>query len=481
MDADPNAPTAPGPSAAPTPPPAPAPSAAPTPPPATPAPAATAKAETRPEAAPAPAPEAAKVEEEPKSETDSVLNESGYPLTPGVTALPVKPDFVFSGYLQGQYEAHQDSQDLTRQGGSLLNQNRFLIRRGRFRIAKDWEYAQILLEIDGNTRSGPAMRFQKAEASLVYGRSKDKDQAPIAQLTIGQFDLPFGFELAYSPKVRWFMERSQASRALFPGEPDVGVRFSGGYSFARYALAITNGEPIDEKSGYQLQDPNSNKDVTARIGGEAKATRDIAVAGGISYNRGKGFWPGTDATKSTVSFNDPNGDGLLNPATELGGTAGHASNPAKNFERWAVGADLEFLLHTGLGWTMLYGEVVLAQNLDRGLFVANPADPTGGGIDMREMGYFVGLTQEITQYGIVGLRYDVYDPNADVVDSRKGKLLPYSQKITTVSPLVGLVLPGRARLLFQYDFIKDSLARDLRGVPTDFKNDQWTMRLQVNL
>ena len=37
------------------------------------------------------------------------------------------------------------------------------------------------------------------------------------------------------------------------------------------------------------------------------------------------------------------------------------------------------------------------------------------------------------------------------------------------------------QFLFQYDLIKDFLARDTRGVPTDFKNNQWTMRLQVNL
>ena len=44
-----------------------------------------------------------------------------------------------------------------------------------------------------NTVRGPAMRLQKAEASLIYGRSHDRDQPPLVQLTMGQFDLPFGF------------------------------------------------------------------------------------------------------------------------------------------------------------------------------------------------------------------------------------------------------------------------------------------------
>ena len=407
-----------------------------------------------------------------------MLADANYPLTPGVSALPIKPDFVFSGYLQGQYESHQDSSDQLRQGGTLLNQDRFLVRRGRFKIAHDWEFAQVLLEIDGNTTKGPVMRLQKAEASLIYGRSKDRDQPPIAQLTIGQFDLPFGFELPYVPKVRWFMERTQASRALFPGEPDVGARFSGGYSFARYAVAITNGEPLDEKSGLSLQDPNAKKDITARFGAEVKATRTVVVAGGISYNRGKGFSPGTDATKGTVTWNDANSNGKIDPGTELTGQSAQAALASKDFDRWAVGADLEFLLHTRLGWSMLYGEVVLATNLDRGLFVA---DPTTTSSDYRELGYHVTFTQEITKYGVAGFRYDFYDPNSDVTDTRRGKTLPASQAIKTYSPLVGLVLPGRARLLFQYDVIRDFLARDTRGVPTDFKNNEWTFRLQVNL
>jgi hypothetical protein len=74
----------------------------------------------------------------------------------------------------------------------------------------------------------------------------------------------------------------------------------------------------------------------------------------------------------------------------------------------------------------------------------------------------------------------VYDPNSDNTDQVGGKTIPRSQKITTIS-LVGLALPDRARLIFEYDHVSDLLARDSRGVPTDFKNDQWTLRLQVML
>ena len=114
--------------------------------------------------------------------------------------------------------------------------------------------------------------------------------------------------------------------------------------------------------------------------------------------------------------------------------------------------------------------------MDRGLFVA---DPVATGVDVRHLFYYAALVQEITKWGLIGFRADAYDPNADFLDNRTGQLLPVSQTIHTLSPLVGLPIPGRARLLFQYDAVLDALARDALGVPADLKNDRFTFRLQV--
>jgi hypothetical protein len=201
--------------------PSPAGSTAPTPAPEPPkaaapaAPPAAFAAPAAPAAAPAPAPA-------PVSDTskDAAKEEPKAPLTPD-------NGWVLSVYFQSQYESHQDSEDQLRQGGALYNQNRFVLRRGRIRVARDWDWASLLVELDGNTVRGPTMRIQKAELSLVYGRSKEKGVPPIAQLTMGQFDLPFGFDLVQSPRTRWFMERSTVSRALWPGEPEERPRSPG--------------------------------------------------------------------------------------------------------------------------------------------------------------------------------------------------------------------------------------------------------------
>ncbi len=379
------------------------------------------------------------------------------------------------GYLQSQYESHQDSQDQLLEGGAVLNKDRFLIRRARVSLLGEWQYAAFAVEVDANTTNGPQVDLRKAEASLQY--RPDRTRPPIVMLTMGQFDTPFGYELVESPRTRFFMERSTLSRAFWPGEPDLGFRVAGALGFFRWTIAPINGEPLGESSPYSLQDPNAAKDVVFRFGADANVRGDLQIAGGISAIRGKGFHPGTDATKSTLQWTDLNGDGIVQ-ANELTPLVGRAATPSQNFDRWAAGADLRVNLRTPLGVTKVYGEFVLGANMDRGMFVA---DPIVTGADQRELGFYFGIIQEIGRYGVVGFRFDYYDPNSDAFDKRGGRLIPYSEAIATSSPLVGLVLPDRARLLFQYDFIRDALARTATGVPTDLKNDTWTLRLQVQL
>jgi len=189
-------------------------------------------------------------------------------------------------------------------------------------------------------------------------------------------------------------------------------------------------------------------------------------------------------------------------AGELTAVPGTAATPSQNFDRWAVGLDLGITLETKLlGKSRLYGEVFIAQNADRGVFVA---DPIATGTNVRELGFYAAFLQDVTRWGIIGFRIDRYDPNSDFLDKRVGKLVPADASLTTLSPLIGLTLPDlvqrpseaspRAsrpflhgemrsvvRLVFQYDAILDKLARNSSGVPTDLRNDQLTLRLQGEL
>jgi hypothetical protein len=386
-------------------------------------------------------------------------------------------NLTISGYVQGQYENHQDSQDQLSPSGAPLNQDRFVLRRARLKIEREWQYASAMFEVDGNTVNGPSFGVLHAEASALYRGDRAYALPPYLKLTFGLFDTPFGYELVESPKTRWFMERSLASRSLFPGEPDVGARLTSALGWFRGSVAVLNGNPLGEATGFPLRSPAATKDIVARAGAELEPAPWLSLAGGASIYNGKGFHPGTAATKNAIQWVDTNGDGLIEP-NELVTVPASTATPSQTFDRWAVGGDLRAEIRSAIGATRLSFEVVVANNMDRGLFIA---DPVLTGIDSREIGFTVGGTQEICGYGVAGFRFDSYDPNGDAQDRQGGKLVPTSQTVRTFSPLVGLAYHDRARLLFQYDVVRNHLGRDARGFPTNLRDDTWTLRLQGSL
>ncbi len=129
----------------------------------------------------------------------------------------------------------------------------------------------------------------------------------------------------------------------------------------------------------------------------------------MSANTGRGFHAGTSATKPSTTWSDRNDDGIIDPG-EIEPNAARSAVKSETFERWAVSGDIQLEFRTPIGSTKVYGEMVAAKNMDRGFF---PADPVSAGSDLREFGYYIGILQDVTKYGVVGFRIDYYDPNAD--------------------------------------------------------------------
>jgi hypothetical protein len=327
------------------------------------------------------------------------------------------------------------------------------------------------LEFDGNTVNGTTARIIDAEASVKL--PGEAGAPPLLMLTMGLFKIPFGFEILQSDRDRLFMERSLAERALFPGEFDVGIRLSGGWQFVRYAIAVQNGEPLGEKT-WPGRDPNNAKDVTGRLGVET-VVEGLGVTAGVSALSGTGFHPGTPSTKTTVQWNDRNQNGIVDPG-EITAVPGMAALPSRNFNRFAYGADLSLSLTTpGVGKTTLYGEVYLAQDLDRGVV---PADPFGAlSRDMREIGAYAALTQELGPYFAAGVRYDYYNPDADSSDPAY-LLVPSSFAFNTLSVVAAGFL-GPTRFSLEYDRNRNHSGRDAAGNPTNLKSDLVILRGQV--
>ena len=384
---------------------------------------------------------------------------------------------LVSGYVQSQYQQSQASENQVDANGNDLNQNRFLVRRARLRFERGWDWAFATIELDGNNENGLAFGLRRAQASVLW-RDPDPAAPPRLALSVGLTDIPFGYELYEPNRTRLFLERTTASRAFFPGDADFGAQVVGAVGFFRYAVAAMNGTPVPDSdptaAGF---DPTSQKDLLARFGAETTPSRDVGVSGGVSFDRGTGFHAGSLATQDSLQWRDTNNNGTVD-AGETTGVLGQAATPSKTFSRWLLGFDAQVRLDTPIGRGLLYGEAYAGSNNDRGLF---PPDPTTTGINLREIGWYVAYVQEISRYGLLGFRLDAYDPNADSTRTIAGTFLPLDQTITTFSPLVGVVLPNRGRLVFEYDRIVDHEGLDARGVPTDLRNDQWALRLQVEM
>jgi len=381
---------------------------------------------------------------------------------------------TLSGYVQAQYGQSQLSQDQLLQGGAPLNQDRFAIRRGRLRLAGRWKYARADFELDASTTRGPTASVRRAAVGVLLP-NREANALPYLTLQLGLTEIPVGLELQQGQDEILFLERTTGSLAFFSGPIDTGVKLEGAYGPFRAQLAVMNGVPLDDRAGGPSGiDPTRAPDYLGRLGFEVLPLDFLRIAGGASFLTGKGFHAGSDATKPVLQWDDSNADGVIN-AGELVAVAGRGAIPSESFRHWAVGVDLDFDFRTKLGWTRLYGELLLATNLDRALYVA---DPISQGGDVRQLNWYVAAIQDLTEWGFVGLRYDVYDPNSDLVDNRRGQSIPADASLRTISPLVGARWEGFGRLTFQYDVIDDKLARDTRGVPTDVKNNQWTLRAQ---
>lgn len=114
--------------------------------------------------------------------------------------------FKFSGYLQARWETAEHSSDTVRVTGTPpvvtpANVERFYIRRGRLKMTYDSSpLSQAVVYFDGNTSSGTTRNITLLEA---YVTLLDPWTTLHSHgLTVGQMNVPFGYEIERSSSVR---------------------------------------------------------------------------------------------------------------------------------------------------------------------------------------------------------------------------------------------------------------------------------------
>ncbi len=380
-----------------------------------------------------------------------------------------------SGYAQIDWVAYdQASQDEVDHSTNLpINQDRFTLRRGHVRLDAQRGAASATLELDANTVNGPQVRPIDAEVRARWAAMGD-EEGPALEVTMGLMKIPFGFEVPEKDQVRPFLERSTLMRALFPGEFDLGARLGVTYRSFEWTIALMNGNPLGDKVVPALA-PVGTKEIVGRIGTHARIADGVRLELGVSGDSGLGFHEGTPTTKDQLVWRDENGDGLVEP-TEIQVIPGSAATASQVFRRFAIGADARVTVRLPiLGDLALRAEIARGQNLDRGI---EYADPVGAGHDLRELGWYVGATQELTRWVMVGVRYDTYNPDQDASEQLAADLVPIDRSYSTLA-IMAMFRHGGARLVLEYDKNGNALGRDASGAPTTLEDDALTLRGQV--
>lgn len=186
--------------------------------------------------------------------------------------------FKFSGYVQVRTDFSEASNDSVRASGSpyavtVANQTRFYVRRARLKLTYDsGPLSQAVIYVDGG--QDRTVRLLEAYVTLLDPWTPQHHH----QLTVGQFNVPFGWEIERSSSARELPERSRAENVLFSGERDRGVKLESQWMpQLKTSLSILNGGGVNS-ADFPTTDPTRGKDVTGRARW-SQGVFDAAVSG----------------------------------------------------------------------------------------------------------------------------------------------------------------------------------------------------------
>lgn len=322
----------------------------------------------------------------------------------------------FAGYLQGRYEWHDDADYGVNAQNAPRGSSRFLVRRARIKATYAGKNAEYVFQVSGGRDE---LTFTDAEASLV------DSWTPLGlKLTMGQFKVPFGFEILQSSSEREMPERVRMYTTLFPGERDRGLRLTGKRGPINFALALINGngtlDPI-----YRSFDQTSWKDLVGRLQLDLGF---LAVA--VS-----GHWGHTLKTRLGTP---PSGSTAAVPA----------SYERFNRLRFAVDAQGRIAIKP-VGDLVLRAEVVTAK--DTAIEFSQVAgDPCS---NVKSFGWSATAVQHVHNVLGVVARVDQFDPNGGLGATCKSYMAAESDRVLTVGGGVFVPLSENIRLTLAYDHV----------------------------
>ena len=350
----------------------------------------------------------------------------------------------FSGYLQVRYEVAEADNDSVRVAGNPAtitptNLERFYLRRSRFKLTYDHApWSQAVLYVDAG--ADRQVRMLEAYAVLTDPRTSEPKHA----LWLGQFNVPFGYEIERSSSLREVPERSRMENVLFPGERDRGVKLASQWGTRlQTVLAVINGGGTGSAE-FPATDPSRGKDVLGRVRALLGPV-DVAVSG---Y-----------AGKAVVPF----------------------TGPDATLSRTRVGADAQAYYELPrLGGGSLRGEAWAGHNVNADSLTAlvvrpsnaNPVTLPLAGANLNHLatdfagGYVMWVQNLGTKFQLAG-RWERFDPNVDVDHDQFERWNAAAHWFHA----------GLTRLTVAYE-IPRTARPDGAGGFFDPKDNLWTLQLQ---
>lgn len=351
----------------------------------------------------------------------------------------------FSGYVQARAEYGEASSDTVTVGGASsgsigtlasANLYRYFIRRARLKMTYESNpLSRAVVYLDGG--SDRTIRLLEAYVTLLDPWTPLRQH----QLTVGQFNVPFGWEIERSSSVRELPERSRAENVLFSGERDRGLKLDSQWT-PRFStsLAVLNGGGVNNAE-LPNTDPTRAKDLVAR----ARWSQGSWDAG-ASYYHGRQTTALTGADVQT----DKTRVGLDAQAYYALPALGGGSLRFEGYLGHDVNADSVKALVSGAGGARL---------------LLPGRDPAHLATDVR--GGYLMWVQNAGERAQVVARYDVWDPNTDRDHDQYRRL----------SLGVNAFYDGFTRLTVAYDAIETEVSAGA-GRWRDPKDNLWTFQLQ---
>jgi hypothetical protein len=387
-----------------------------------------------------------------------------------------------SGYIQPQFQFVSGKGAESYSGGNFseLSNNRFMLRRGRFRLdyahlnEKEETTSYFVFQFDGTER-GVAIRD-------FWGRIYE-NKFKLFYFTTGMFARPFGHEVNLSSANRESPERGRMSQILMKTERDIGFMVSvndrrkgSRFGDLKLDLGIFNGQGMAGPVDY-----DSHKDLIGRL---TLTPTKIIPRSGVKLSAGISGYLGGITSQSAVMYRT-----VRNQNQYVVRRDSSARNYLRAAPRKYAGADFQLVFPNRNGTTEFRAEYMFGQQSAMALSSETPGTyPVSNGskaplyVRNFDGAYFYFIQSLGSKDHQLLLKYDWYDPNNRV----SGKQIAAADGFTKADLRYdsfggGYVYYANPTLKFTvfYDFVRNEKS----GLPAylnDVSDDVLTCRVQYS-